>query len=255
VAENEESTTRKQADFGFERVAWHEKKRRVSEVFDSVAPSYDLMNDVMSMGLHRLWKRFTISQTGLHEGDAALDVASGSGDLAASLAKRVGARGRVVVTDVNPMMLTVGRDRLINAGLISNVDFVIADAEALPFAARKFDCVTIGFGLRNVTDKAAALASMYRVLKPGGRVLVLEFSHLRIKALEPVYDAYSFNVLPRLGSWLADDSDSYRYLAESIRRHPDQDTLMELMREQGFEQCRYYNLSAGIVAVHVGFRL
>lgn len=243
------------ADFGFERLPWHEKKSRVRGVFDSVAPRYDLMNDVMSAGLHRLWKRFTLAKTGLRPGQAALDVAAGSGDLGLGLARQVGSAGRVLVTDINARMLESGRDRLLDAGVVGPVAYVQADAEALPFASGSFHCVTIGFGLRNVTDKAAALASMYRVLKPGGRVLVLEFSKLTLTALEPAYDLYSFQLLPRLGRWFANDADSYRYLAESIRRHPDQATLERMMEVAGFERCEYFNLSAGIVAVHVGYRL
>jgi demethylmenaquinone methyltransferase/2-methoxy-6-polyprenyl-1,4-benzoquinol methylase len=213
------------------------------------------MNDLMSLGLHRLWKRFAVAQSGLKKGQAALDVAAGSGDLSALLARRVGPTGQVVVTDINARMLARGRDRLLDKGFAGNVAFVEADAEALPFQSGTFHCVTIGFGLRNVTDKAAALASMYRVLKPGGRLLVLEFSKPHLGPLEPIYEAYSFQVLPRLGAWLAGDAASYRYLAESIRRHPDQIALKELMEKQGFERCEYFNLSAGIVAVHVGFRL
>jgi demethylmenaquinone methyltransferase/2-methoxy-6-polyprenyl-1,4-benzoquinol methylase len=242
-------------DFGFEQVPPDDKKERVRGVFDSVAPRYDLMNDVMSFGLHRLWKRFAIAQTGLRKGQAALDVAAGSGDLSALLARRVGATGSVVVTDINARMLEHGRDRLLDRGVVGNVAFVEADAEALPFASSTFHCVTIGFGLRNVTDKAAALASMYRVLKPGGRLVVLEFSKPHLGVFEPVYEAYSFQVLPRLGAWLAGDAAAYRYLAESIRRHPNQAELKALMEAQGFERCEYYNLSAGIVALHVGFRL
>jgi demethylmenaquinone methyltransferase/2-methoxy-6-polyprenyl-1,4-benzoquinol methylase len=243
------------ADFGFERVAWSDKKRRVRGVFDSVAPRYDLMNDVMSGGLHRLWKRFAIERTGLRAGQQALDVAAGSGDLAVGLARRVGRSGRVVVTDINARMLDEGRDRLYDAGIAGQAQFVEADAEALPFVDRAFHCVTIGFGLRNVTDKERALGSMYRVLKPGGRLLVLEFSKPALGALAPLYETYSFQVLPRLGHWLAQDADSYRYLAESIRRHPDQETLKTMMERQGFERVEYYNLTAGIVALHVGYRL
>jgi len=243
------------ADFGYERVPREEKKSRVRGVFDSVAPRYDLMNDVMSLGLHRLWKRFTIAQSGLKKGQHALDVAAGSGDLSVGLARRVGPKGRVYVTDINARMLALGRDRLLDAGFAGNVAYVEADAEALPFESQSFHCVSIGFGLRNVTDKAAALASMYRVLKPGGRALVLEFSKPSLGPLEAVYDTYSFQVLPRLGEWLAGDAASYRYLAESIRRHPDQQTLKALMEAQGFERCEYFNLSAGIVALHVGYRL
>jgi len=244
-----------QADFGYERVPWGEKKLRVRGVFDSVAPRYDLMNDVMSGGLHRLWKRFTIARTGLREGQTALDVAAGSGDLSVGLAGRVGRAGRVVVTDINASMLAVGRDRVIDAGFAGNVDYVLCDAEALPFAPSSFHCVTIGFGLRNMTDKDRALASVFRVLKPGGRLLVLDFSKADLGPLAPLYELYSFEVLPRLGALLANDSASYRYLAESIRRHPDQETLKGMMERVGFERCEYYNLTAGIVALHVGFKL
>ena len=243
------------ADFGYEQVPWGEKKARVRDVFDSVASRYDLMNDVMSGGLHRLWKRVAIAKTGLRTGQHALDVAAGSGDLAQGLARRVGLTGRVVVTDVNAAMLEEGRTRLLNAGLAGNIDYVLADAEALPFADGSFHCVTIGFGLRNVTDKDAALRSLYRVTKPGGRLLVLEFSHAHLGALTPLYELYSFQVLPRLGEWLAGDADSYRYLAESIRRHPDQETLKTMMESAGFERCEYFNLTAGIVALHVGYKL
>ena len=245
----------READFGFERVPWGEKKLRVRGVFDSVAPRYDLMNDVMSAGLHRLWKRFTIAKTGLLAGQAALDVAAGSGDLAIGLAQRVGRGGRVVVTDINAKMLAVGRDRLLDAGHAGNVDYVLCDAEALPFAPSSFHCATIGFGLRNVTDKARALASLLRVLKPGGRLLVLDFSKPDLGPLAPLYELYSMQVLPRLGALLANDSSSYRYLAESIRRHPDQETLKAMMERAGFERCSYHNLSGGIVALHVGFKL
>jgi demethylmenaquinone methyltransferase / 2-methoxy-6-polyprenyl-1,4-benzoquinol methylase len=250
-----ERTDSQLADFGFDDVPWHEKKRRVARVFDSVADRYDLMNDVMSAGLHRFWKRFAIEKSGLRAGQRALDVAAGSGDLAMLLARRVGADGRVVAADINARMLSHGRDRLLNAGLAGNVDYVQADAERLPFADRSFHCVSIGFGLRNVTDKPAALASMFRVLKPGGRVLVLEFSHAHLGPLAPLYELYSMQVLPRLGEWIANDAASYRYLAESIRRHPDQETLTAMLREQGFERCEYHNLAAGIVALHIGYRL
>jgi demethylmenaquinone methyltransferase/2-methoxy-6-polyprenyl-1,4-benzoquinol methylase len=245
----------READFGFERVPWGEKKLRVRGVFDSVAPRYDLMNDVMSAGLHRLWKRFTIARTGLLKGQTALDVAAGSGDLAIGLAQRVGPGGRVVVTDINAKMLAVGRDRLLDAGHAGNVDYLVCDAESLPFATSSFHCATIGFGLRNVTDKDRALASLFQVLKPGGRLLVLEFSKADLGFLAPLYELYSMQVLPRLGALLANDSASYRYLAESIRRHPDQETLKGMMERAGFERCSYYNLSGGIVALHVGFKL
>jgi demethylmenaquinone methyltransferase/2-methoxy-6-polyprenyl-1,4-benzoquinol methylase len=243
------------ADFGYERVPWADKKARVRGVFDSVASRYDLMNDVMSGGLHRLWKRFAIAKTALRPGQQALDVAAGSGDLAIGLARKVGRSGRVVVTDVNAAMLEEGRTRLLNAGLAGNIDYVLADAEALPFADGSFHCVTIGFGLRNVTDKDAALRSLYRVTKPGGRLLVLEFSHADLGPLAPLYEIYSFQVLPRFGEWIAGDAASYRYLAESIRRHPDQETLKAMMERAGFERCEYFNLSAGIVALHIGYKL
>jgi demethylmenaquinone methyltransferase / 2-methoxy-6-polyprenyl-1,4-benzoquinol methylase len=241
-------------DFGFEKVARSDKAARVRGVFDSVASRYDLMNDLMSGGAHRLWKRYTLSLTGLKSGDRALDVAGGTGDLSAGMARQVGEAGLVVLTDINAAMLGVGRDRLIDRGLVGNVRYAQADAECLPFADSSFHCVTIGFGLRNVTDKAAALRSMRRVLKPGGQLLVLEFSKPANRTLESLYDRYSFSVLPKLGQLVAGDAGSYQYLAESIRRHPDQETLLAMMREAGLEDCRYYNLLGGIVAVHRGFR-
>jgi demethylmenaquinone methyltransferase/2-methoxy-6-polyprenyl-1,4-benzoquinol methylase len=239
-------------DFGYERVTADEKRARVLGVFDSVAGKYDLMNDLMSGGLHRLWKRFALSQTGLRPGSRALDVAAGTGDLGAGLARQVGPGGLAVLTDINREMLSRGRDRLLDRGFCGNVAFVIANAECLPFPDRSFDCVTIGFGLRNVTDKRAALAAMRRVLRPGGRLLVLEFSRLQVAPLRPVYDAWSFKVLPRLGSLVAGDEASYRYLAESIRMHPDQPALAAMMKDAGFEDCRWHNLAGGIVALHVG---
>jgi len=242
----------KTVDFGYEKVSLEEKTARVRGVFDSVAGNYDLMNDLMSVGLHRLWKRFALSQTGLRPGSRALDVASGTGDLGAGLARQVGSGGLAVLTDINREMLARGRDRLLDQGLVGNVAFAIANAERLPFPDRSFDCVTIGFGLRNVTDKPAALAAMRRVLRPGGRLLVLEFSKPQVEALKPLYDAYSFSVLPRLGSLVAGDEGSYRYLAESIRMHPDQQTLADMMRTAGLEDCRWHNLAGGIVALHVG---
>jgi demethylmenaquinone methyltransferase/2-methoxy-6-polyprenyl-1,4-benzoquinol methylase len=241
----------KTVDFGYEKVSPEEKTARVRRVFDSVADNYDLMNDLMSGGLHRLWKRFALSQTGLRPGQRALDVASGTGDLGAGMARQVGREGLAVLTDINREMLVRGRDRLIDRGLAAQVAFVIANAECLPFADASFDCVAIGFGLRNVTDKPAALASMRRVLRPGGRLLVLEFSKPRPE-IRAAYDAYSFNVLPRLGSLVAGDAASYRYLAESIRMHPDQETLAAMIRDAGFDGCRWHNLAAGIVALHVG---
>ncbi|MGH8260592.1 MAG: bifunctional demethylmenaquinone methyltransferase/2-methoxy-6-polyprenyl-1,4-benzoquinol methylase UbiE [Steroidobacteraceae bacterium] len=242
------------ADFGFKRVRRQEKAQRVRGVFDSVADRYDLMNDLMSAGLHRLWKRFTLELTGLRPGQCALDVAGGTGDLASGLARQVGDAGLMVLTDINAAMLAHGRDRLIDEGRVANVRCVQADAESLPFAGNTFHCITIGFGLRNVTDKPAALRAMHRVLKPGGRLLVLEFSHPAVPALNPLYDAYSFRVLPLLGRLVAGDESSYRYLAESIRMHPDQEALLAMMREAGWEDCRYHNLAGGIVAVHRGFK-
>jgi demethylmenaquinone methyltransferase/2-methoxy-6-polyprenyl-1,4-benzoquinol methylase len=241
-------------DFGFQRVPPGEKARRVRGVFDSVVDRYDLMNDLMSAGAHRLWKRFTLALANLHPGQRALDVAGGTGDLAAGLARQVGERGLVVLADINAAMLARGRDRLIDAGCAGQVAFVQADAERLPFPDGSFDCITIGFGLRNVTDKAAALSSMRRALKPGGQLLVLEFSQPRVAALKPLYDAYSLRVLPLLGRYVAGDEASYRYLVESIRMHPDQETLLKMMADAGLEGCRYHNLSGGIVAVHRGYR-
>jgi demethylmenaquinone methyltransferase/2-methoxy-6-polyprenyl-1,4-benzoquinol methylase len=245
----------KRVDFGFEKVPFAEKAARVRAVFSSVAGKYDLMNDLMSLGAHRLWKQFTLSVTGLRPGGSALDVAGGTGDLAAGMARQVGKAGRVVLSDINPAMLDKGRDRLLDAGIVGNVECVVADAERLPFEDNSFDCVTIGFGLRNVTDKAAALRSMYRVLKPGGQLLVLEFSTPTAPGLKPLYDAYSFNVLPLLGRLVAQDAASYRYLAESIRMHPDQETLLGMLQEAGFAQARYHNLSGGIVALHRGYKI
>ena len=240
------------ADFGFEDIPLKDKVRRVRGVFDSVADRYDLMNDLMSGGAHRLWKQFTLSLTGLKSGGRALDIAGGTGDLAAGLARQVGRTGLVVLADINARMLEHGRDRLIDRALTAAPVYAQADAERLPFADSTFDCITIGFGLRNVTDKAAALASMRRVLKPGGQLMVLEFSTPVLPMLSRLYDAYSFNVLPWLGRVVAGDADSYRYLAESIRRHPDQQTLLEMMRTAGLEECRYHNLMGGVVALHRG---
>jgi demethylmenaquinone methyltransferase/2-methoxy-6-polyprenyl-1,4-benzoquinol methylase len=248
------SGTSSSVDFGYEEVPAHEKARRVRAVFDSVADKYDIMNDLMSAGVHRLWKRYALGQTGLRPGHWALDVAGGTGDLAAGMAEQVGGDGLVVLSDINAAMLEVGRDRLLDRGLLRNVRFSLANAESLPFADDTFDCVTIGFGLRNVTDKVAALASMRRVLKPGGRLLILEFSKPTFPGLKPVYDLYSFNVLPWLGARIARDAGSYRYLAESIRRFPDQETLLGMMRDAGLEDCRHENLSGGIVALHRGFK-
>jgi len=244
----------KKTHFGFEDVAESEKARRVGAVFDSVATRYDVMNDAMSFGVHRLWKRFAVARAGLRGGEAVLDVAGGTGDIARLLAEKVGAKGRLVVTDINAAMLGVGRARLADAGVVGNVEYVQADAEHLPFPDDSFDCITIAFGLRNVTHKEAALASMQRILKPGGRLLVLEFSKPRLQAIAPAYDFYSFKVLPVLGKLIAGDEASYRYLAESIRMHPDQDTLKLMMEHAGLERCEYFNLSGGIVALHRGYK-
>src|SRR5450755_1820731 len=224
----------RRVDFGFEKIPFAEKATRVRAVFASVAGKYDVMNDLMSLGVHRLWKQFTLSVTGLRPGMRALDAAGGTGDLAIGMLRQVGKQGRVTLSDINEAMLERGRDRLLDAGFVGNVDCVVADAEQLPFETDSFDCVTIGFGLRNVTDKAAALQSMHLVLKPGGQLLVLEFSTPVAPGLKPIYDAYSFKVLPLLGRLVAKDADSYRYLAESIRMHPNQETLLEMLRVAGF---------------------
>jgi demethylmenaquinone methyltransferase/2-methoxy-6-polyprenyl-1,4-benzoquinol methylase len=242
-------------DFGFEKVAWADKAERVRSVFASVAGKYDVMNDLMSLGVHRLWKRFALSLTGLKPGQQALDVAGGTGDLSVGMLRQVGKTGRVVLSDINANMLQVGRDRLLDLGLTGNIECLVADAEKLPFDDNSFDCVTIAFGLRNVTDKDAALRSMYRVLKPGGQLLVLEFSTPVAPGLKPLYDAYSFNVLPWLGQVIANDAASYRYLAESIRMHPNQETLLGLLQAAGFAQARYHNMSGGIVALHRGYKI
>jgi demethylmenaquinone methyltransferase / 2-methoxy-6-polyprenyl-1,4-benzoquinol methylase len=241
-------------DFGYQRVPLHEKAGRVRAVFDSVAARYDLMNDLMSLGAHRVWKQLTLSLTGLKPGQRALDVAAGTGDLAAGLARQVGPQGLVVLTDINAAMLQRGRDRLIDSGLTGNLEYVQANAESLPFGDNVFDCITIGFGLRNVTRKDHALRSMRRALKPGGQLLVLEFSRPVAPGLKPLYDTYSFQVLPRLGRLVAGDADSYRYLAESIRMHPPQQELLAMMESAGLEGCRFHNLSGGIVALHRGYK-
>jgi len=240
--------------FGFQSVSSDEKAGLVRDVFDSVASRYDLMNDLMSGGLHRLWKRFTVSQAALKPGNVVLDLAGGTGDLAREFSRRVGKDGHVILADINAAMLRQGRARLVDAGVSGNLSIAQVDAENLPFADRTFDCTSIAFGLRNVTDKDAALRSMYRTLKPGGKMMILEFSEPS-KAIKPAYDLYSFKVLPILGKLIAKDSDSYQYLAESIRMHPDQETLKSMMEAAGFERCRYHNLAAGIVALHIGYRI
>ena len=237
--------------FGFESVDENDKARRVRGVFDSVAPRYDLMNDLMSMGLHRAWKAYTVMVANVREGSKVLDIAGGTGDLALAFAKKVGASGQVVHTDINEAMLCTGRDRLLDAGVV--LPTVVCDAEKLPFADNHFDVVTVAFGLRNMTHKDAALKEMNRVLRPRGKLLVLEFSRVA-QPLRKAYDWYSFNILPRLGQAIAGDADSYRYLAESIRMHPGQEELKTLMREGGFGHVDYHNLTGGIVALHVGIK-
>lgn len=241
--------------FGYQQVAWEEKKEKVAGVFRSVAPRYDLMNDLMSMGIHRIWKRLTIELAGVRPGQRVLDLAGGTGDLAIRFSRRVGDRGEVILADINEAMLAVGRDRLLDAGCGHNTRVVQVNAETLPFADNSFDLVTIAFGLRNVTDKDRALASMHRVLKPGGRLLVLEFSRPRSQHLSRLYDIYSFSVLPRLGKLVANDEGSYRYLAESIRMHPDQETLKGMMERAGFERVEYFDMTGGIVALHRGYKV
>jgi demethylmenaquinone methyltransferase/2-methoxy-6-polyprenyl-1,4-benzoquinol methylase len=243
----------KTTHFGFKQVPVEEKAGRVREVFDSVAGSYDIMNDVMSFGIHRIWKRIVVDMAGIRPGQQVLDLAGGTGDLTRLMAARTGKQGGIVLSDINAAMIRNGRARLLDHGVAGNVDFVQANAEQLPFADNRFDIITIAFGLRNVTDKQAALGAMYRCLKPGGRLLILEFSR-PVRMLKPAYDFYSFNILPRLGSWIARDADSYRYLAESIRMHPDQQTLQGMMETAGFEGCDYHNLSGGIVAIHRGYK-
>ncbi len=247
------TSDKKTTHFGFTQVPIHEKVQRVTQVFASVAPRYDLMNDLMSLGIHRCWKQFTLSLAQARPGEIVLDLAGGTGDLALKLAEKVAPTGQVVLADINASMLQVGRERLFNQGIL--VHYAQVNAEQLPFADASFDLITLAFGLRNVTDKEAALHSLFRVLKPGGRLLILEFSELKIKPLKPLYDWYSFNILPKLGQLIAKDAHSYRYLAESIRMHPNQAQLLSLLEQAGFERCDCHNLSGGIVAVHRGFKL
>ena len=250
MVEDSQETTH----FGFQTVAKEQKADMVAHVFHSVAAKYDVMNDLMSFGIHRIWKRFTIDCSGVRRGQRVLDLAGGTGDLAAKFSRMVGEQGQVVLADINDSMLKMGREKLRDRGIVGNINYVQANAEALPFPDNYFDCITISFGLRNVTDKDKALRSMFRVLKPGGRLLVLEFSKPLLAPLSKAYDAYSFHVLPKIGELVVKDPDSYRYLAESIRMHPDQETLKGMMGNAGFENVTYFNLTGGIVALHRGFK-
>lgn len=241
--------------FGFQEVDSSDKAGKVAEVFHSVASKYDVMNDFMSMGVHRLWKKYTIETSGVRPGHRVLDLAGGTGDLAKQFSKKVGAKGQVVLSDINASMLAEGRSRMIDAGVSNNMEFVQANAECLPFPDNHFNLVTIAFGLRNVTDKDAALRSIHRILKPGGRLLVLEFSRPTNPVIRKIYDEYSFNVIPKVGKAVTGDEESYQYLVESIRMHPDQDTLKDMVLNAGFDQADYINLTNGVVAIHRGFKL
>ena len=251
---SDDSSKQNSTHFGYETVDVNEKAGKVAGVFHSVASKYDVMNDLMSMGIHRIWKRFTIELSGVRAGHKVLDIAGGTGDLAYRFSKLVGKEGHVILADINASMLNVGRDRLTDRGVADNIDYVQANAECLPFPDNYFDCITIAFGLRNVTDKDKALRSMLRVLKPGGRCLVLEFSKPSNPVLTKIYDTYSFSILPFVGKLVTGDGDSYKYLAESIRMHPDQQTMKEMMDDAGFEETEFYNLTGGIVALHKGIK-
>jgi len=248
------SEQQKNTHFGFQPVAWDEKEKKVGDVFHSVAKNYDLMNDLMSAGIHRLWKRFTVELSRVQPGQQILDLAGGSGDLTRLLSKKTGSSGQVVLADINSAMLAVGRDRLLDQGLHDNINYVQANAQSLPFADNSFHCITMAFGLRNVTDKNEALRSIFRVCKPGGKIMILEFSTPVLPGLKPVYDWYSFNILPKVGQLFAKDATSYQYLAESIRMHPPQDELKLMIEQAGFEDCNYYNLTGGIVALHIAYK-
>ncbi|MFW5432511.1 MAG: bifunctional demethylmenaquinone methyltransferase/2-methoxy-6-polyprenyl-1,4-benzoquinol methylase UbiE [Methylophilaceae bacterium] len=240
--------------FGYEQVATEEKQGKVAEVFHSVADKYDVMNDLMSAGVHRLWKRYTIETSGAKKGDTILDLAGGTGDLAIKFTRIVGQTGKVTLSDINPSMLENGRERLTNMGIAGNIEYVEANAEDLPFDDNTYNITTMAFGLRNVTDKDAALRSIYRCLKPGGKLMVLEFSKPIVPGLSTIYDAYSFKLMPLIGKFVANDEESYRYLAESIRMHPNQETLKGMFEDAGFENCSYHNMTGGIVALHVGYK-
>lgn len=254
TAKKSKNNSAETTHFGYQDVPIKEKQQKVAQVFHSVAQKYDIMNDLMSGGIHRLWKRYTIEMSGVREGQQILDLAGGTGDLTALFSPKVGSSGKVVLADINESMLKVGRDRLIDHGIINNVEFAQVNAECLPFAKNSFDCITMAFGLRNVTDKQKALESMFSVLKPGGRLLVLEFSKPIFPWLSKIYDQYSFNLMPKFGKWVTGDEASYQYLAESIRMHPDQETLKTMFANAGFEGCEYHNLTGGIVALHRGFK-
>ena len=249
-----EKNTKKTTHFGFQNVDWKEKEKRVAGVFHSVAAKYDIMNDLMSFGMHRLWKQFAINLSAARPRQCILDVAGGTGDLTAHFSRIVGPEGRVILADINASMLKTGRDKLFDKGVCGNVEYIQANAESLPFAKNTFDCITISFGLRNVTDKDAALCSMLHCLKPGGRLLILEFSKVNNQLIKKFYDFYSFSVLPVMGKFVANDADSYRYLAESIRMHPDQETLKQMMEQAGFAQVTYQNILSGIVSLHRGIK-
>ena len=249
-----DNTSSQTTHFGYEQVPVSDKADKVAEVFHSVADKYDVMNDLMSAGVHRLWKRYTIETSGAKKGDTILDLAGGTGDLAAKFARIVGPEGKVTLSDINPSMLENGRERLTNMGIAGNIEYVEANAEELPFEDNTYNITTMAFGLRNVTDKDAALRSIYRCLKPGGKLMVLEFSKPVLPGLGVIYDQYSFKLLPLIGKIVANDEDSYRYLAESIRMHPDQETLKSMMEEAGFEKCSYHNMTGGVVALHVGYK-
>ncbi len=246
--------TKEETDFGFQFVSWEDKQRMVNGIFHSVAQSYDIMNDVMSLGLHRIWKREAVALSFVRPGEKVLDLASGSGDLAYSFFKKVGDSGQVVMTDINGSMLSVGRDRMENKGTFSQIFYALTNAERIPFPDNSFDIVSIGFGLRNVRDKDQALKEIYRVLKPGGRAIILEFSKPSMELFSNIYDAYSFRLLPKFGKWIANDEASYRYLVESIRKHPDQPTLGKMMEDASFDEVKWFNFSGGIVAVHRGYK-
>jgi len=248
------SETQNKTHFGFQEVAENDKQGMVKGVFRAVASNYDVMNDAMSMGVHRAWKWFAVAQSGVQAGDRVLDLAAGSGDLSLKFADKVGDEGQVIVTDINEAMLEEGRKRLTDAGVAGNVNYCLVNAESLPFEDNRFDCISISFGLRNVTRKEVALASMQRCLKPGGRVIILEFSQPTNETFRKVYDAYSFNVIPKLGEMISNDRDSYQYLVESIRKHPPQEELKQMMLDAGFDRVRYHNLTGGVVALHIGYK-